>query len=181
MSEQSNGQFNKKVSELTRLAAAQIRVAVTESMDNVDGLSLSFTEIVNQDKQIREKIEQFPDDPSSLEIKNEIAILSSELRTNINNAIVAFQFYDRLCQRLDHTSSSLKKLSEIEDHQKQTSLDEVIELRENVYNHFTMIEERQLFDAVLGSKDFEHAIEEYSVARAASLENVDEDDDIEFF
>ena len=179
MTDKSNGTFDKNIAELTRLAAAQIRVAVTESGDDIDALTHSFREIVNQDKLIRDNIEQLPDDSTTKKIKDDIALLSTELRSNINNAVVAFQFYDRLCQRLDHTSECLRGLSEIEDHKLQTSADEVIKLRDNVYNHFTMIEERQLFDAVLSSKDFEQAIKEYSVARIKSLEV--EEDDIEFF
>jgi len=180
MTDKSNGQFYKNSAQLTRLAAAQIRVAVNESNDNVATLSDSFTNIVNQDKLIRHSIEQLPADPDTQKIKDEISALSTELRANINNAIVAFQFYDRLCQRLDHTSQCLKKLSEIEENKLQSSADEVIKLRDNVYNHFTMIEERLLFDAVLSSKDFEHAIEEYSLARLKSIEDKS-DDDIEFF
>ena len=99
---------------------------------------------------------------------------------NVQNAVIAFQFYDRLCQRLDHTSECLRNLSEIEDNEETSSAEEVTKLRDRVYNHFTMEEERQLFDAVLTSKDFEHAIAEYTLARSKSLEE-DDDDDIELF
>ena len=181
MTDKSNVKFDKNIAELTRLAAAQIRVAVTESGDNVDALTHSFREIVNQDKLIRDNIDQLPNDSATKKIKDDIALLSTELRANINNAVVAFQFYDRLCQRLDHTSECLRSLSEIEDHKLQASADEVIKLRDNVYNHFTMIEERQLFDAVLSNNDFEHAIEEYSIARLKSLDSGDEDNEVELF
>jgi hypothetical protein len=180
MTNKPNGTFNKNIAQLTRLAAAQIRVAVTESGDNVDTLTHSFREIVNQDRLIRDNIAQLPDDNATQEIKKDIAVLSTELRANINNAVVAFQFYDRLCQRLDHTSECLRSLSEIEDHKLQSSEDEVIKLRDNVYNHFTMIEERQLFDAVLTNKNFEEAIKNYSIARIESIEE-ESDSDIELF
>jgi len=178
MSEEINGQFHKKVAELTRLAAAQIRVAVTESGESVDELSLSFTDIVNKDKLIRESISQLPDEPSITEIKKQISMLSNEISHNVQNAVIAFQFYDRLCQRLDHTSECLRNLSEIEDNTLKSSVDEVNKLRDQVYNHFTMKEERQLFDAVLVNKQFEQAIGEYMKAR---IETMDDDDDIELF
>ena len=180
MTDETNSTIDKNIAQLTRLSAAQIRVAVTESGDNVDSLTQSFREIVSQDKLIRDKIEQLPDDSATQQIKDDIAIISTELRANINDAVVAFQFYDRLCQRLDHTSECLRNLSEIEDHELQSSEDKLIKLRDNVYNHFTMIEERQLFDAVLSSKDFEQAIKDYSLARKKSLEE-ESDDDIELF
>ena len=181
MSDNPNERFHKNVAELTRLAAAQIRVTVTESGESVDDLTKAFTEIVSQDRLIRSSIEELPDEPAIAGIKNQIAQLSAEIGTNVQNAIMAFQFYDRLCQRLDHTSECLRNLSEIEDNELKSSVAEVLKLRDKVYNHFTMEEERQLFDAVLVSKDFEHAINEYTIARAKSLEESDDDDDIEFF
>ncbi|PCJ50551.1 MAG: hypothetical protein COA74_01875 [Gammaproteobacteria bacterium] len=182
MAHKPNGQFNKNVAELTRLAAAQIRVAVTESTDSVDTLSTSFTEIVSQDKMIRQKIELLSDDAETLQIKQEIAAISSELRENIDKAVIAFQFYDRLCQRLDHTSECLRKLSEIKEQEVDSKAEEVLRLRDNVYNHFTMLEERQLFDAVISSQNFEQAIADYTVARQNSLESESESDhDIELF
>ncbi len=179
MSLDANEKFHKNVAELTRLAAAQIRVTVTESGESVDDLSRSFRDIVSQDRSIRANIEQLPDIPEINEIKEQISLLSSQIGMNVQNAVVAFQFYDRLCQRLDHTSECLRNLSEIEDNEESSSAEEVTKLRDRVYNHFTMEEERQLFDAVLTSKDFEHAIAEYTLARAQSLE--DDDDDIELF
>ncbi|MCP3673948.1 MAG: hypothetical protein GY829_05705 [Gammaproteobacteria bacterium] len=180
MSLGANEKFHKNVAELTRLAAAQIRVTVTESDESVDDLSRSFQDIVTQDRSIRATIEQLPDIPEINEIKEQISLLSSQIGINVQNAVVAFQFYDRLCQRLDHTSECLRSLSEIEDDKKKSSAEEVTKLRDRVYNHFTMEEERQLFDAVLTSKDFEHAITEYTLARAKSLEE-DDDVNIELF
>ncbi len=81
---------------------------------------------------------------------------------------------------MDHTSECLRQLSEIEDNKSKASSDDVIKLRDMVYNHYTMEEERQLFDAVLASSDFEAAIREYTLSRAATLEE-DDDDDIELF
>ena len=180
-SESYDSAFHKNVAELTRLAAAQIRVSVSESGESVDELSTAFREIVSQDKLIRENISQLPDEPLIKDIKQQIEKLSDKIGANVQNAVVAFQFYDRLCQRLDHTSECLRNLSEIEDSQLKSSIEEVLKLRENVYNHFTMKEERQLFDAVLSNNDFEQAISEYTIARAQSLEEDDDDDDIELF
>ncbi|MCP4411621.1 MAG: hypothetical protein GY808_03500 [Gammaproteobacteria bacterium] len=179
MSSKTNGKFQKNVAELTRLAAAQIRVTLTESGESVDDLTKAFTDIVDQDRSIRANIEQLPDSAEIIDIKQQISSLSATISSNVRNAIIAFQFYDRLCQRMDHTSECLRNLSEIEDNKSKTCSDEVIKLRDMVYNHYTMEEERQLFDAVLASSDFEAAIREYSLARNATLE--DDDDDIELF
>jgi len=179
MSGKVNGNFHKNVAELTRLAAAQIHVTVTESSESVDDLTRAFTEIVDQDRSIRSNVDQLPDVPEINEIKQQISSISAAIGANVRNAIIAFQFYDRLCQRLDHTSDCLKNLSEIEDNKSSASSEQVIKLRDSVYNHFTMEEERQLFDAILSSDDFEAAINDYKIAREASME--DDDDDIELF
>ncbi|MCP4271711.1 MAG: hypothetical protein GY781_07060 [Gammaproteobacteria bacterium] len=179
MSGKTNGKFQKNVAELTRLAAAQIRVTLTESGESVDDLTRAFTDIVDQDRSIRANIDQLPDSPEIIDIKQQISSLSAAISSNVRNAIIAFQFYDRLCQRMDHTSECLRNLSEIEDNKSKISSDEVIKLRDMVYNHYTMEEERQLFDAVLVSSDFEAAIREYTLARTETLE--EDNDDIELF
>ncbi len=56
MSGKTNGEFQNKVAELTRLAAAQIRVTVTESGESVDDLTRAFTDIVDQDRSIQKNI-----------------------------------------------------------------------------------------------------------------------------
>jgi len=111
VSGKANGKFQAKVAELTRLAAAQIRVTVTESGESVDDLTRAFTDIVDQDRSIRANIDQLPDSPEIIDIKQQISSLSAGISSNVRNAIIAFQFYDRLCQRLDHTSECLKNLS----------------------------------------------------------------------
>lgn len=177
MSKSTYGEFHKNVAELTRLAAAQIRVSITESGTSVDVLSLAFTEIVNHERMLRDSIELLPDQPEVKAIKQSIQQLSNSITLHVQNAVIAFQFYDRLCQRLDHTSECLRLLSEIEDRE---SVNDVLKLRDNVYNHFTMKEERQLFDAILSNTDFEEAIVLYNEARDKSLTE-DQTDDIELF
>ena len=178
MSQAPNGQFNKKTAELTRLAAAQIRVSVTESGDSMGDLTEAFTEIVNQDKEIREAVKQLPDDPKISNLKQQIGDLSAQIGSNVQSAIVAFQFFDRLCQRLDHTSNCLQQLSGIVDKDFKNSVDELLALRDDLYQHFSMKEERQLFDAVLANVDFDDALLAYKKERANSGSA---DDDIEFF
>jgi len=171
--------FHHYVAELTRLAAAQIRASMIESSSSVDDLSLAFTGIVEQDRLMRNFIGEMPNTPETLTIKNKISELSQQMSSNVLNATVAFQFYDRLCQKLDHSSELLRQLSEIEDKESSASVDKVISLKQSVFNNFTMAEERQLFDAVLSSDSFEQALDNFHRSHQSSI--TEEDDDIEFF
>ena len=172
----NEAQLKQEIAALTRLAAAQIRVTVSESGESVDNLTEAFTDIVDTDRQIRETVERLPNEPEIQELKGQIAALSRTIGTNVQNAIIAFQFFDRLCQRLDHTCSCLQKISGTSSSDLQVSVDELLSLRDSIYKQFTMEEERILFDAVLNSDDIDSALEAYYEARKNAIEEQDEEE-----
>lgn len=180
MSSHPDSMFHQYAAELTRLAAAQIRAALIESNSSVDELSSAFTHIVEQDKKIRGFIDQLPDSSEAQLLKNTISEHAKQIGSHVHKATIAFQFYDRLCQKLDHSSELLRQLSEIEDKESITRVDEAISLKQSIFDKFTMKEERQLFDAVLSTDNFEQAIENYRCSRNSVIET-DEEKDIEFF
>ena len=95
--------FQTNIAELTRLAAAQIQVCMSEADVEVNQLTDSFTDIVNQDRRLRELIESLPENDEVLPIKQSISMQSTALGSNVRNSIIAFQFFDRMCQRLEHS------------------------------------------------------------------------------
>jgi len=172
-------ELHSRIAELTRIGAAQLLVSVAEADESVDSLTASFTEIVKQDRSLRALLEQLPDEPEIAPIKDALAAQASALGNNVRNSIIAFQFYDRLCQRLDHTTQCLRDLSVLEESDFEQHAEDIMKLRDSIYSKFTMEEERILYDAVLNNDDFEQAIEIYRAKRTAA--NEDDEDDIEFF
>jgi hypothetical protein len=170
-------EFQNQITLLTRLAAAQIQVSVTEADREVNALTEAFTDIVEQDRALRDLVKELPENTELQGIKKSISEQTTALGSNVQNAIVAFQFFDRMCQRLEHSIQCLKELSDLELADVDSKISAISSIRENIYQSYSMEEERILFDAVLKRENFEDAIKVYRDSR----EQAEDEDDIEFF
>ncbi len=91
---------------LLALAVAQIDTSMKEGNDSVDTLTHSFTSIASKSRLLLDHFAKV--DPNApQEIKNAAEIIHAE----VGKAVVAFQFYDRLSQRMEHVGETgiLKK------------------------------------------------------------------------
>ena len=96
----------------------------------------------------------------------------------MQSAIVAFQFYDKLTQRLMHVSNSIESLSElVKDTQKIYNPLEWHHLQEQIKSKYTMREERDMFDNVMQGGDIRQAVRLFNEAQKSAVA----EDDIEFF
>jgi hypothetical protein len=94
----------------------------------------------------------------------------------MQHAIVAFQFYDRLSQRLSHVCHSLADLSSlVADGDRALRRDEWVKLQESIRSKYTSAEEREMFEAALAGVPVREVLQRF----VADLR--DKGDDIEFF
>lgn len=91
---------------MLNLAMAQMEVAMHDSTGSVDVLTHSFTDMFSNMMGLVEAGRSLPDSPQ----KESIQSLGASVTSQMQGAIVAFQFYDRLSQRLAHVSHSLEDL-----------------------------------------------------------------------
>jgi hypothetical protein len=99
-----------------------------------------------------------------------------EVDGTAQQAIIAFQFYDRLSQRLAHVCASLADLSAlVADPARAQSREEWVRLQESIRSKYTSAEERQMFEAVLAGVPVREALQRF-VAEMKTR-----GDDIEFF
>jgi hypothetical protein len=96
----------------------------------------------------------------------------------MQEAIIAFQFYDKLTQRLAHVSSSMEGLGEIlDDDDRIEKADEWRTLQAYIKSKYSMREENELFDVVMNGGDVREAILKFYEINAQK----EPEDDIEFF
>ena len=99
------GDFNHIKDTLTMLGItiAQIRTSLSDSNANVDTLSSTFAQIADHVLTIHDSAAAIssvePKDQLELEL---IQAASTAAKAKVNNAVVDFQFFDRLDQRLGH-------------------------------------------------------------------------------
>ena len=95
---------------LLALAVAQIDTSMKEGNDSVDTLTHSFTSIASKSRLLLDHFAKVdPDAPQ--DIKDAAEIIHQE----VGKAVVAFQFYDRLSQRMEHVGESLEKMGHLID------------------------------------------------------------------
>lgn len=162
---------------MLKLAAAQVEFSLSEGGNSVNTLTDSFTSMAGSIKAI---------ELSTLDIFEKYQVELSDQEVIVNNcahvtskmqqAIVAFQFYDTLVQRLDHVVNSLSKLGDLVcDPGRLYSPVEWRALQETIRSRYTMSNERELFDAILAGESIEQVI-----SRMQQVVN-EVDDDIELF
>ncbi len=124
------------------LGVAQLHAALRDGDDAVQQLSGSFTEMIEAADAIQKAAEALPED-SPIRL-NDRAILDQ-----VQKMVVAFQFYDRLSQRVEHVARSLEGLAELTataEREKEPSA--WAELHERIYALYSTSEERELFEAL---------------------------------
>jgi len=158
--------------KLLNLSAAQVDVILQESERSVNTLTESFTDIVQSMQTINSHL-------LSLDVSNtkdEVMVCCSETKDKIQSAIVAFQFFDRLQQCLQHVTSNLRGLSKlVENPERLYNPAEWREFQDQIRSRYTMESEKIMFDAILQGKSLDDAI----AAKNALVSKLSED--IELF
>ena len=140
---------------MLKLSAAQVEFSMTDGSSSVDTLTSSFTgiadsinEIEVSTKEVFEKYNVSKEDQQTVESN---CVLVSD---NMQKAIVAFQFYDTLVQRMEHVVNSLSNLGDlVSDPERIYSPDQWKALQDDIRGRYTMEKERELFDAILNGDD----------------------------
>lgn len=173
----------KETITMLALAVAQVESSMKDGEKSVGALSASFTDMAKQLSNIRNLTDDVS--PENLaDHKLTINKSTSNLEHNVNNAVIAFQFYDRISQRLDHVCHSLDKLGTLISHKDTLyNPNSWKELQNQIKSKYTMEAERIMFEHILRGHSIEEALEIYRHHFDSSEKNNEQenDDDIELF
>ncbi len=145
------------------LAVAQIQMSMKDGEHSVSTLIDSFTTLSGCVQVIDSASGEIPDHPSE---ETNCRVIRETVQTNVDlvaekvgAAIVAFQFYDKLTQRLSHVSSSLSALTElVSDQEHIESHQEWHNLREQIRKIYSMVDEAGMYDAIMQGESLENAL-----------------------
>ncbi len=100
---------------------------------------------------------------------------------HISSAIVAFQFYDRLCQRIEHVAKGLDELSLLLGEEGKLNDSQGWKgLRDHIKDLYTMKEEFIMFEAIMQGASAKEALLVYKNAME-SQSSQEDDGDVELF
>jgi len=157
---------------MLELAAGQVEAAMRDSNSSVEVLADTFTSLADTLQNIDAAVDTLPDTIGNGLVKAEIQANTQLVAQKVKQAIVAFQFYDKLVQRLDHVCHSLAGLSHlVSDRQRLYSPDEWKALQDEILAKYPMIEERAMFEAVLNGVSVKEALDSYMTARMEKVES----------
>lgn len=161
---------------LLELAALQIEAAMKDSSSSVDVLTHSFTAMAGCMKRLADTVDTLPDHGPTGAAKQSLAGVSDQVAGMVRQAIIAFQFYDKLVQRLSHVGLSLGELSDlVGDHGRLFNPGEWVALQQRIKGKYSTAEEIAMFDAVMQGMPVHEAIDKFMA------ELKDKSDDIELF
>jgi len=163
----------KETINMLTLAVSQVECTMSDGEKSITELTESFTFIANQ---LKEVIDESPakegnEDTSELQ---SMKLSAADIHKQIMNAIIAFQFYDRLTQRLDHVKRDLGWLSElVSDPQQLFNPSCWSKLQHDIMSNYTMEEERIMFQHIMDGATVEEAL---AIYQHHFTEKADEDD-----
>lgn len=161
---------------MMELSAGQIEAAMKDSNNSVEVLTGVFTTMAGYMRMIADTVAALPDEGESGAAKAKLLGATGHVSGMVHQAIIAFQFYDKLVQRLSHVNHSLASLSSlVGDRSRLYNPEEWIGLQEKIRSKYTMREEVEMFEAVLAGVPVEKALEKFM----AQIN--DKPDDIELF
>lgn len=163
------------------LAVAQIDSSLTEGSKSVNQLSTSFTAMADNTQRILEMTSdnqraattsaqstaahdhaQTQEEAAQQEKEAQIQSIATEVNAEIKEAIIAFQFYDRLSQRLEHVGSSLEKMGHlIADPTARYAPGSWSDLQQHIKGKYTMEAERIMFEHIMAGNSVAEALEIY--------------------
>ena len=98
---------------MLELSAVQIEAAMKDSNSSVEVLTDSFTTMAGYMRMISDTVQTLPDQGEVGAAKQNLIGVSEHVSGMVHQAIIAFQFYDKLVQRLAHVGISLGDLSNL--------------------------------------------------------------------
>jgi len=168
------------------LSTAQIESSMQEGSESVYRLTDAFTSISNASSKIQSAIDSvMSSDSVTSETQGKITTVKLEntnIQTEIQDSVIAFQFHDRITQRLEHVTQCLKKMSKLIGTREKTNKPaDWLALQEEISASYTMESEKIMFEHITMGASVEDALERYNQNFTNSL-LVDEDrDEIELF
>jgi predicted methyltransferase MtxX (methanogen marker protein 4) len=147
---------------MLELAAGQVDAAMKDSNSSVEVLTDTFTSLAETLGLIEAAVATLPDTVGNGMVKSEIQENTRVVTQKVHQAIIAFQFYDKLVQRLDHVCHCLGSLSGlVGDNGRLYNPEEWVGLQDAIKSKYTMLEEHEMFAAVLAGMPVAEAIEQF--------------------
>jgi hypothetical protein len=139
------------------LCEAQMDAAIRDSDQAVDAVVKAFTELVVIARSVNELSKELASSSKHQTLAKDLDQRTAAITRDIGEAIVAFQFYDKLTQRMGHVRYSLSTLASFNCEPSRSSPEHWQKLTNTLRRLYRTEEERAVFDAVTEGKPLPEA------------------------
>lgn len=154
---------------MLNLAVAQTEMSMKEGDESVDTLTDAFTTMVAR-VQVIEKMAKSDDEIDAKQIVEQCEAVTGEMQ----HVIQAFQFYDKLTQRLSHVSHSLDALGNlVSDSGRIYNPIEWSLLQEKIISNYSMPAEHHMFELVMQGKSVAEILKYVAPPAQSSEDNIE--------
>ena len=167
---------------MLNLAVAQIESSMEDGERSVGELTQSFFHLSESLKSVYSELDSLDANDEQGQRKQDILQRMSSLQGHVTQAIMAFQFYDKLSQRLAHISTSLSDMARlVSDVSRVDDTEQWQDLKQKIKKSYSIEEEHALFEAILNGEDVHDAIRRIAAEREQKSRQREDDADIELF
>ncbi len=151
---------NEELGQFLQLTSGEIKVSIHEANGVIQTLTKTFMEMVSDVHEIQLAAEKLSDNVSDTKQKQQIIAKCKTYMDKVQAGTVGFQFYDKMSQRLRHTSGNLKKLKDMTEANDGISCkDSWQSLKYDIEKSYTMEEDRVLYKALMKGDSIKNAIQ----------------------
>ncbi|BFM16086.1 hypothetical protein R50073_22690 [Maricurvus nonylphenolicus] len=144
------------------LAVCQIETSMADSGKSVNTLTDAFTELAKHSQTVDQQVQALKPGDELGDFKDEVSYTAREMNERIKQAVTAFQFYDRITQRLDHVARSLERVTTVmQDNNQLNNPESWKTIQTQVKSSYTMEAERIMFEHIMRGATVEEALQIY--------------------
>ncbi|MFZ5563231.1 MAG: hypothetical protein ACOZBW_04210 [Thermodesulfobacteriota bacterium] len=141
---------------MLNVALSQVERSMTEGDESVNALAGLFTTLMGKLRTAQAALEALPESPEKAVILENCGGIA----TMVDDVVIAFQFYDKLAQRLAHVGLNLSTLADlINDRKRLYSPDEWKNLQDMIQSRYYIDADRRMFEAILNGASVKEALE----------------------
>jgi len=150
----------RETAEALELAIAQIEMSLHESDPAIDELIAAITAMAGCVHRIEKKLDASSNSPGTRETEDTIYLECKQAKAGMQQAITAFQFYDRLSQRFVHIQQNLRAVAEVMRAPDQQHPALWQDLHDKVRSVYSLKQEQSMYQALLRGLSAENVIKQ---------------------
>lgn len=171
----TRSELEKELDNFLKVCVGEINLSMKDSSQSIRTLTTTFMDMVGDVHKLKVGLEELNVSASEQSKKEELTKLCDSYLDKVQDGTVGFQFYDKLTQRLTHSTKSMKKLLSILSKSGDIEKPENWEkLRDEIRKGFNTEKDRKVFDALMEGETIKKAVN-------LAMDNQSEEGSVELF